>query len=153
MTRSLKGRSLLVGWSLIFSGSASAATQGPIGATSQGSVTISAQILMLVVSSAGLMGIASIAVAQPEEIVVTGKAIPQAYHAVKRSVSIKGLDLSTPAGAKEMKRRVGQAVVWICQPELSVGKQQQRDSNTCMEFAWQSARPQMYLALQAARAH
>ena len=111
------------------------------------------QLALSIVAGAGLLWIASPALAQPQEIVVTGKAIPEGFHAVKRNVSIKGLDLSTPSGASEMERRVAQAVEWICQSHLAVGKEEQSDSKACSDFAWASARPQMDRALQAARAH
>jgi UrcA family protein len=113
----------------------------------------SRQLAFSIVACAGLLWIASPASAQPQEIVVTGKKVPEGYHAVKRTVSIKGLDLSTPAGAAEMEKRVATAVEWICQSHLAVGKEEQRDSKLCSDFAWASARPQMDRALHAARAH
>ena len=111
------------------------------------------QFALAVVATAGLLWTVSPSVAQPQqEIVVTGKAkVPEGYHAVKRNVSIKGLDLSTPAGATEMERRVAAAVEWICQSHLAVGTEEQNDSKLCSDFAWASARPQMDKALQAAR--
>ena len=111
------------------------------------------QLALSIAAGASLLWTASVAVAQPQEIVVTGKAIPEGYHAVKRNVSIKGLDLSTPSGASEMERRVGEAVEWICQSHLAVGKEEKGDSKQCSDFAWASARPQMDRALKAARAH
>lgn len=44
MTGSFRRSAVLACWSLVFSGSALASTQGTIGATSQGSVTISATV-------------------------------------------------------------------------------------------------------------
>lgn len=111
------------------------------------------QLALPIFAGAGLLWIASPAAAQPQEIVVTGKTVPEGYHSLKRNVSIKGLDLSTRSGASEMERRVAQAVEWICQSHLAVGKEEQNDSKACSDFAWASARPQMDLALRAARAH
>lgn len=111
------------------------------------------QLALQIAAGAGLLWIASAAAAQPQEIVVTGKAIPEGYHAVKKNVSIKDIDLSTPAGASEMERRVAKAVEWICQSHFAVGKEEQSESKACSDFAWASARPQMDRALQAAHAH
>lgn len=111
------------------------------------------QLAFSIAASAGLLWIASAAVAQPMEIVVTGKAVPKGHEAVKTNVSIKDIDLSTPSGAKEMERRVAKAVDFVCQSHAAYAKEEQREAKACSDFAWASARPQMDSAVQAARAH
>lgn len=111
------------------------------------------QLALSMIAGAGLVWIASPAVAQPQEIVVTGQAIPKGHEAVKTNVSIGDINLSTPSGVKEMERRVAQAVDYVCESHLAVGKDEQSKNKACSDFAWASARPQMDRAMQAARAH
>lgn len=111
------------------------------------------QLALSIAAGAGLLWIASAAVAQPMEIVVTGKAVPKGHEAVKTNVSIKDIDLSTPSGAKEMERRVAKAVDFVCQSHTAYAKEEQREAKACSDFAWASARPQMDRAVQSARPH
>lgn len=111
------------------------------------------QLALSIAAGVGLFSIASAAVAQPLEIVVTGKAVPKGHQAVKTNVSIKDLDLSTPSGAKEMERRVAQAVEFVCQSHAAVAKEEQTEAKACSDFAWASARPQMDSAVQSAKSH
>ena len=111
------------------------------------------QLALSIVAGASLLWIASAAVAQPMEIVVTGKAVPKGHQAVKTTVSIKDIDLSTPSGAKEMKRRVAQAVEFVCQTHAAVAKGEQEEAKACTDYAWARVRPQMDNAVQSARPH
>lgn len=110
------------------------------------------QLSLSIVAGAGLLCVAAPALAQQQEIVVTGKMkIPEGYEPVKRNVSIKGIDLATPAGVSEMHKRVGNAVEAICETHRAMGKEEKRDSRLCSDFAWASARPQMDRVIR--RAH
>lgn len=113
------------------------------------------QLAFSIAAGAGLLWIASVAVAQPMEmeIVVTGKALPKGHEAVKTNVSIQDIDLSTPSGAKEMERRVAKAVDFVCQTHAAYAKEEQREAKACTDFAWASARPQMDRAVQSAKPH
>lgn len=112
------------------------------------------QLALAVVGGAGLLWMAAPAIAQQQEIIVTGKMkIPKGFEPIKRIVSIKGLDLATPAGANQMERRVSRAVENICATPPPVTNEEKRDSKLCSDFAWASARPQMDRAIRAARSN
>ncbi len=107
-----------------------------------------------IVAGAAFLCLAPPAIAQQQEIVVTGKMkIPEGYQPVKRNVSIKGLNLATPAGVTEMEKRVRNAVEWICESHRARGKEEKRDAQLCTDYAWASARPQMNRAIQRAHGH
>lgn len=105
-----------------------------------------------IVAGAGLLWLATAAVAQPLEIVVTGKST-KSHQLVKTKVNIKDIDLSTPSGAKEMKRRVAQAVEFVCQTHTAVAKGEQQQAKACTDHAWARVQPQMDSAVQSAQAH
>jgi UrcA family protein len=110
------------------------------------------QLALPLAGCAGLFLLAAPAAAQPQEIVVTGKMkIPEGFEAVKRVVSLKGLDLATAAGAAELQRRVDRAVNNICATPPPRTKQEKLDTKACSDFAWAGARPQIDRALQRAR--
>jgi UrcA family protein len=106
-----------------------------------------------IVAGAGLLWLASSAVAQPLEIVVTGKAVHKGHHAARTKVDIKGINLATPSGVKEMNRRVAQGVEFVCQTHTAVAKGEQREAKACINSAWASVRPQMDRAVHSARVH
>jgi UrcA family protein len=110
------------------------------------------QLALPIIGGAGLLWVAAPAIAQQQEIVVTGKMkIPAGYEPVKRVVSIRGLDLATSACASEMERRVSKSVGRICASPPPVTNEEKRVSKLCSDFAWASARPQMNRALYNAR--
>lgn len=90
------------------------------------------------------------ALAQEDQIVVRGRQMPSGYGPVYQTVKISDLDLKSRAGVTTMQRRVTSAVQMMCRivPPASAAKQ--RESRTCREFAWASARPQMDRAVQMA---
>lgn len=93
------------------------------------------------------------AIAQEQEIVVTANMkLPEGLEPVKMVVSIKDLDLSTPAGASKMKRRITAVIERFCAPPSRAAGWQKKDAKTCSDFAWSTARPQMDEALRKANA-
>lgn len=101
-----------------------------------------------VIAAAGLLLSASPAIAQEEEIVVTGKLeIPRGYEPVSRVVNIEDLDLSKPSDEEKMEKRVALAVRKVCSNVDSL-----KMRRYCRDYAWASARPQMERALERAGA-
>lgn len=110
------------------------------------------KLALPLVIGAGLAALATPAIAQDQDIVVTAKMkVPEGYEPVKRVVSIKDLDLTTKAGADEMERRVGEAVNGICALPKHPSNEDTETSMKCTDFAWAGARPQMEKMLQKAR--
>ncbi|WP_185960174.1 UrcA family protein [Erythrobacter insulae] len=99
------------------------------------------------IAVAGVLLLADPAIAQDDEIVVTGKLeIPRGFEPVSRAVNIDDLDLSKPRDADKMEDRVASAVRRVCS---NVGNLRMR--RYCHDYAWASARPQMERALDRAR--
>lgn len=93
------------------------------------------------------------AIAQEQEIIVTANMkVPEGLEPVKMVVSIKDLDLRTPAGANRMEQRVGAVIKRFCGPPSRAARWQIKDSKTCSDLAWATARPQMDEALRKANA-
>lgn len=99
-----------------------------------------------------LLWLASPAIAQEQEIIVTANMkVPEGFEPVKMLVSVKDLDLATPAGASKMEKRVGSVIRKFCGPPQRAARWEIKDSKICSDFAWASARPQMNEALRNAQ--
>lgn len=106
-----------------------------------------------IIGGASLLCLAAPAVAQQPDIMVTGKIIvPRGFELVKQVVDITDIDLATPAGERELERRVGTAVSTICPTPPRPAHWEERDRRLCTETAWASARPQINQAIQKIRA-
>jgi UrcA family protein len=115
-------------------------------------MTIYLKRTMTVLGTSSLLVLAQPALAQEQEITVTANMkVPDGLEAVKLVVSIKDLDLATPAGASKMERRVASVINRFCEPPSRPARWQVKDSKACSDFAWDSARSQMDAALRKAR--
>ncbi|MFZ9394923.1 MAG: UrcA family protein [Erythrobacter sp.] len=104
------------------------------------------------VSTMCLFGLATPAVAQEPEIIVTARMnAPEGFETVKLVVGISDLDLATTTGATRMERRVSESIKRFCGPPARAARWEVKDSKLCSEHAWASARPQMDEALRKAR--
>ncbi len=105
------------------------------------------KLALPILAGAGVLLMPAPAIAQQDEIVVTGGLeVPEGYEPVSRKVKINDLDLTTTSGVEEMEKRVGKAVKKVCS---DVKQRKMRDY--CHNYAWSSARPQMDEALEKAR--
>lgn len=102
-------------------------------------------------SGAGLFFLVAPANAEEPQIVVTAQMkVPEGFEQVKMLVSIDDLDLSTPAGADRLEKRIGMVIKRFCGPPPRAERWQVKDARACSDFAWASARPQMDEAVRMA---
>ncbi|MFC7535824.1 UrcA family protein [Sphingomonas sp. GCM10030256] len=87
---------------------------------------------------------------ETQQIVVRGKQMPRGYGPVEMIVKIGDLNLSSRAGVGEMEKRVTNTIRLMCRINAPINASNKRESKTCSEFAWASARPQMDRAVRAA---
>lgn len=88
-----------------------------------------------------LLGVLAVpAGAQAPEIVVTAKPPPDL---MRRVVKTSDLDLATPAGQRELQRRVETAVQSLCKIPSPIAYYEPVMNEPCRTEAWASARPQI----------
>lgn len=108
--------------------------------------------MLKVLGSACLLAVAQPVLAQDQEITVTaGMTVPDGFEPVKLVVSIKDIDLTAAAGIARMEKRVGAVIGRFCAPPARAARWQVKDSKTCSDHAWASARPQMDEAVRRAK--
>ncbi|ANY19658.1 hypothetical protein A6F68_01140 [Tsuneonella dongtanensis] len=109
-------------------------------------------VALPVIGGAFLMLSPGNAFAQTPEIVVSARMpVPEGHEAVKLVVGIEDFDLTTPAGAAGMEKRIGAVIKRFCAPPPRAQRWAVKDGKACSEYAWASARPQMDQAVKAAR--
>lgn len=94
----------------------------------------------IVAASILLGSIAIPAGAQAPEIVVTAKPPPDL---MRRVVKTSDLDLATPAGQRELRRRVETAVQSLCKIPSPIAYYEPVMNEPCRTEAWASAKPQI----------
>ena len=109
------------------------------------------QIAVPFFAGVGMFAIAAPAIAQEQNIVITGQKLPPGYELVTSSVQIGDLNLASSAGVAEMEKRVAHGVATVCPtPSGTAPDYEMHDYDSCKKFAWAGARPQMDRAVQAA---
>ena len=109
------------------------------------------QLVVALGTGAAFLLTSAPATAQEQQLVVTGKKIPEGFEPVTKVVKIGDLNLATSTGVKEMNKRVAYAVNWLCPaPPANAADYEERDMKVCRDFAWSSVRPQMERAVQRA---
>ena len=109
------------------------------------------QLALPVVGGVGLLVMAAPAIAQEQEIVITGQKLPSGYELVTSTVQIGDLNLATSAGVAEMEKRVAHGVATVCPtPSGTAPAYEVHDYDACKKFAWDGARPQMDKAVARA---
>jgi UrcA family protein len=99
-------------------------------------------------AAAGLAAsIGSPSAAQAKEVTVLREIVHEDQ--LTGTVSYADLDLASPAGARALNMRVGNAVLGVCEP-LSMPDSFAQHS-ACRSFAWAGARPQIDSAIARAR--
>lgn len=113
----------------------------------------------LQLASVALFGLAAAApaAAQPvqpaqEAPIVITKRLAPSPDVLIRTVYIADLDLKSAAGQQEMEKRVGKAVEDMCVVVAPLPSYKGPLEKPCRDEAWASARPQMDLAVQRAKA-
>lgn len=77
---------------------------------------------------------------QTPEIVVTAKPPPDL---MRRVVKTSDLNLATPAGQRELQRRVEAAVQSLCKIPAPIAYYEQVMNEPCRKEAWAGAQPQI----------
>ena len=84
--------------------------------------------------------IVSPSAAQTPEIVVTAKPPPDL---MRRVVKTSDLDLATPAGQRELQKRVETAVQSLCKIPAPIAYYERVMNEPCRKEAWAGAKPQI----------
>ncbi len=109
------------------------------------------QLAISIVAGLAVVVASAPAMAQGKEIVITAKRLPSGFEPVSQKVNIADLNLATSAGVATMDKRVTAAVNSMCEVKGTPGVAPTKERNICRDYAWASARPQMHLAIEAAK--
>jgi UrcA family protein len=98
------------------------------------------------ITGVGLVALASPAFSKDQPVIVQGPS----PDVVTKRVSYADLNLASRPGERMLYRRVGSAVVWVCNKALPAGSMMYEHQD-CTKVAWRGASPQIKQAVSRAQ--